>query len=454
MKSLIEPARETPVADEVDLCVVGGSCTGVFAAVAAARQGLRVALVEHHGFFGGVATARMVNVWHSLFTEDGARQIVAGLSVELMERLKARDAVMDRGHHPHYQFAFNSAELILELDRLVTPHPAIRPFLHSRCVAAALRAPGEIDAIIVEDIGGRRAIRARAFIDASGDCALLRQAGLPVVKSAMLQPPTTAFLLQGHERLLAANPGLKLHESVFDKKFPEALPPGFCWTAAIPGARDVSCVFGTRVHGADCSDPDQLTRAEIEGRRQVRAISELIRHRLAGGRDTAVLALPACTGIRETYRGQCQHTLTEDEVLRGRRFGDAVANSSYRVDLHLADRGGNVFRYLDGREEIVVPGQPREHRRWRAEQAENPTFYQVPYRALLPLGARNVIAAGRTIGTDPGAYGATRVMITCNQTGEAAGLAVALALRGDTTVAEVAPEKLRRLLAETGSIVA
>ena len=76
MNLLHEPARDVPVAWEGDLCVLGGSCTGVFAAVAAARRGLKVALVEMNGFFGGVATAGLVNIWHSVMSTDGARTVI------------------------------------------------------------------------------------------------------------------------------------------------------------------------------------------------------------------------------------------------------------------------------------------------------------------------------------------------------------------------------------------
>jgi len=91
-----EPARDVPVVHDCDVCVIGGSCTGVFAAVAAARLGAKVALVELNGFFGGVATASLVNIWHSLKDRSGKEQIIAGLTSEVIERLERRDAVVRR----------------------------------------------------------------------------------------------------------------------------------------------------------------------------------------------------------------------------------------------------------------------------------------------------------------------------------------------------------------------
>ena len=133
MDTIREAPRETPVAADVDVCVVGGSCTGVFAAVAAARLGAKVALVELNGFFGGVATASMVNVWHSLHDTTGQRQIIGGLTAEVIERLDRRDAVLH--HDPRNRskgVELNSEVLKLELDVLVTERRATESWCNPR----------------------------------------------------------------------------------------------------------------------------------------------------------------------------------------------------------------------------------------------------------------------------------------------------------------------------------
>ncbi len=109
-----EPARHVPVVDDCDLCVIGGGSTGVFAAVSAARLGARVALVENPGLFGGVATASLVNIWHSVFDTADKRQIIGGLTTEVMDRLKNRDAVIVSRPTVSRHFVFNSAELTIE----------------------------------------------------------------------------------------------------------------------------------------------------------------------------------------------------------------------------------------------------------------------------------------------------------------------------------------------------
>ena len=448
---LREEARETPVVAECDLCVIGGSCTGVFAAVAAARMGAKVALVENLGYFGGVATASLVNIWHSIFDTSGQRQIIGGLTTEIVERLKRRDAVHVHQPSSSRYFVFNSAELAIELDEVVR-EASVQPFLHTRFVAPILH-DGRIAAAVIEDKTGRRAIRAKYFIDASGDGDLVARAGLPLRSDSEIQPPTTCAILLGLDEVARQNKGFNLGAAVFDPNHAGALENGFLWSAEVPGIPGARMVAGTRVHGADCSDAAQLTRAEMEGRRQVRAICDIVRQNFAGGEAIGLATLPARIGIRESRHAQCLHTLTEAEVLGGTRFPDAIANGTYRVDVHFPDRPGLVFRYLDGREEYVEPGKPTKRGRWREETAENPTFYQIPYASLVPREARNVLVAGRLVDADRGAFGAVRVMVNCNQTGQAAGIAVAIALNRGKDMAEVAPQELRKTLKDQGAVV-
>ncbi len=260
------------------------------------------------------------------------------------------------------------------------------------------------------------------------------------------------FILCGLDEISGATRGSTFSRTVIDPNIPGALANGFLWQAEVPGIPGARMVAGTRVHGADCSEADQLTRAEIEGRRQVRAICDIVRNHVAGGESIGLAALPARIGIRESRHADCLHTLTEAEVLTGKRFPDAIANGTYRVDIHYPDRPGLVFRYLDGTEEYVCPGQPTKRSRWRDPLAEDPSFYQIPYASLVPRGSKNVLVAGRLLDADRGAFGAARVMVNCNQMGQAAGTAAALAMRESAEVGELSVETLRKTLQEQGAI--
>lgn len=442
---LHEPAREIPVLGEYDLCVLGGSCTGLFAAIRAARLGLRVAVIERMGCFGGVATLSLVNVWHSPLDEVFEKPIFSGLSLEVIARLKKRGSVTDRPHSPHYAWAFNSAELQIELDEMVREN-AITPWLHTALTAPYLEN-GRLTAVVVETKSGRGAIQARFFIDATGDGDLCHRLGLATYRPAHRQPSTTCALFSGWDSLEGTD-----WQKLVREHGPEfGLPEGFAWGTHVPGS-PLYMLAGTRVY-EDCSEAEGFTRAEMEGRRQVRAIRDLLQ-RHAPQAALTLQALPARIGIRETRHVSCLHQLTGEEVLHGRRFSDAIANGSYRVDIHHDNKPGLTFRYLDGRESYVRPGHPSVEGRWRPVSAENPTFYQIPYRSLVPQGPHgNLLAAGRFIDADEQAHAAIRVMVNMNQTGEAAGTAAYLALKTGRTAATVDPVLLRRTLAEGGSLM-
>jgi flavin-dependent dehydrogenase len=194
MDTIREPARDVSVVHETDVCVVGGSCTGVFAAVRAARLGMRVAIIEKQNCFGGVATAGDVNIWHSLHDTVANKQIIAGLTLEVIERLRKRGAVNMTGS-AESAYVLNTEELKIELDELVTEN-SITPFLHTFYVAPAIEN-GALQAVIVENKNGRQAIRARCYIDATGDADLALHLGLPSYRPETLQPPTTCAKIEG-----------------------------------------------------------------------------------------------------------------------------------------------------------------------------------------------------------------------------------------------------------------
>jgi hypothetical protein len=446
-----EEAREVPVAAEVDVCIIGGGCTGVFAAVAAARLGARVALVENQGFFGGVATAGLVNIWHSMADTTGQTTTIAGLSREVVERLAKRRGVTFSDPKVWYGSFFLNTELLkLELDALVT-ETKVRPFLHARFCAPVLR-DGRPVAAVIEDKTGRRAISAAFFVDASGDGDFVHRAGFECYTRSRLQPPTVCAILRGLREIKTRHPDFEIGKVAFDERYPNALRHGFLWHADVPGAGDERLVVGTRVFGADCSDADQLTAAELEGRRQVRAICDIVREHFQGPEGQPLVTVAPQIGIRETRHARCLHPLAEADLLGGRRFPDAIANGVYPVDVHHPDKPGITLRFLDGREVYSAPGVYQESR-WLPEGQPAATFYQIPYRTLVPRGATNALVAGRVLDADPGAFGAVRVMVNCNQTGEAAGTACVLALQNGCSVAQVDPAALRATLSRQGSAV-
>lgn len=442
----MEEARQISVIAQADVCVLGGSCTGVFAAVRAARLGLKVVIVEWHNCFGGVATNSLVNVWHSLNNTDQTRQVISGLTEEVLERLEKRNAVLR-----HKQvYMLNTEELKIELDQLVL-ESRIKPYLHTMFTAPYVKDE-ELIGVIVENKDGRGIILADVFIDATGDADLAHRLGMETYVSNRLQPGTTCVKLSGLSKI--AQSGKSFGQLYLEHRNEFNLPESFAWTGNIPGeSYDIRMLASTRV-SANLSSADSLTMGEIEGRRQVRATIDLLKAHCENV-DPVILSLPSRIGIRETRHVRCQHHINGEELLYGTRYPDAIANGTYPSDLHHTDQSGITFRYLNGEQRLSRPGRESVVSHWREPLEEDPTFYQIPYRAMVPQDSRypNVIVAGRMIDADMIAHAAIRVMVNMNQTGEAAGTAAYLALTQGISFADVDPQQLRQQLSAGGSTI-
>jgi hypothetical protein len=444
---ITEAAKTVPVIAQADLCVIGGSCTGVCAAVRAARLGLKVIIVEAQSCFGGVATNAMVNIWHSLRDTDCQEQIIAGLTEEIIQLLQQRNAVEEKMSRGQEYYVLNTEELKIELDQLVLQHD-ITPMLHTRFVEAYVNPQnGELEGIFVENKDGRGAILAKTFIDASGDGDLAARLGLETRFSAHLQPGTTCAKISNIDEV-------SYFEQLYrDQREAYQLPETFIWHSQVPGEERLFMLAASRV-SFDMSKAQQLAQGEIEGRRQVRAIMDMIRAAQPEVKINLV-QLPSCIGVRETRHVNCHHRILGTQLMSGERYPDAIANGTYPSDVHHAGRSGITFRYLDGRESLARPGHPNEERRWREPLEAEPRFYQIPYRSMLPAHSPypNLIVAGRMIDADEMAHGAVRVMVNLNQVGEAAGVAAYLALHQGCGFEQVAAQELRRELKKGGSAV-
>jgi len=209
------------VIDEADICVVGGSCTGVFAAIRASRLGAKVIIIEKQNAFGGVATNALVNVWHSLLDTGFKRQIIAGLTSEVMDRLSIRDAVVTYDKNSSRGFTFNAQELKIELDELILESD-VRPFLHTLFSEPYIDKNGKLAGIIIDNKSGRGIIKARYFIDATGDGDLCERLGLESYTRDLLQPPTACAHYEGWNSIRFTSL-FREHHKEFD------IPEGFVW---------------------------------------------------------------------------------------------------------------------------------------------------------------------------------------------------------------------------------
>ena len=449
MKEILIPAEKLPVKEEADICVIGGSCTGVFAAVRAARLGAKVVLLERQNRFGGVATCGLVCMWHSLFDITGEKQIIGGLTFETMERLEKRNAIANfRDGHGSRHLAFNAEELTLELDELVLEQKTIRPLLNTSYSRPVLDGEGRILGVIAENKSGRFLVEAKVFIDASGDGLLCRDAGVPMTRPLHPQPPTACARIENFRRMKDLNFKELVEQN--RSRYPD-LPCGYFWGCDIPGSEHIYMLAATRIMNCDCMDADEITKAELESRRQLRALTELFRQTYP---DAAVSlqALPSAIGIRESCHITSLRRLKGAEMLANRKDPDTIGRGTYPVDIHSNTDDSISFQHLTGERKTYRSSTLIREDRWLPEGEVLP-YYRIPLSCLIPSNSRNLIAAGRMLDADPEAFGAVRVMVNLNQCGEAAGVAAWCALQNQTDLPNVDAGEVRRLLNAGGSLV-
>ena len=435
-------AEGLPIAGEFDLVVAGGSSTGVCAAVTAARAGLNVALVEYNAFFGGMATAGLVPVWHSLWSTDGKTQIIRGITEEIerymLERGEAQLSENTRTD-PSVGCYLNVAALQLSLDRLVRKAKTVTPFLKAHVVAAEKDRAGHLTGVVIEDKSGRRVIRGKWFIDATGDADLAVRAGFEtyVLPKCDLQAHTLCAIVSGWKEMERRYAGNFSLGALLGPKGAAGLRHVFGWTAPVIGAPELTFLAATRVANCDPSVAQDLTDGLLDARRQIgRIVDAANRHfPLEGGRRLALVTVAPDLGVRESRHIKAKYRVTEEDILMGRRFEDCAAKGSYRVDIH--EGAGITFKYLNGeRHRMVVDADGKvswTKDYWRLDKMTRPTWYEMPLRALMPERAENLICAGRMVDCERGAYGALRVMVNCNQMGEAAARHVAGMLKPAVT---------------------
>ncbi|WP_269499289.1 FAD-dependent oxidoreductase [Castellaniella sp. S9] len=424
--SITEPARQTPVIDEVDVLVLGGGPAGLAAAASAARCGARTLLVERYGFLGGMGTAAGVTNFCGLHANVHGviRRVVQGVGAELLERIDALGGL----NAPHLLFgarmaaqAYDTAAYKVAADELLAASGA-RVLLHAWVAGVLMRDTERLDAIVVETKSGRAAIRAQYFIDCTGDGDVAAFAGVPYEKGAdgeAMMYPSTMMRIGGVDPVRAGEAwrhvagrmqAAQARGETFTRQGP-ILRPQKNPTEWRANVTQLARADGGPVDGTDAW---QLSAAEGEGRRQAAHFLGFLRRDMPGFEDAYLLDLPPQLGIRETRRIVGDYVLSEDDVLQCASFDDTVGVNGWPVEEHAAGRV--EWRWPHGTQDA-------------AGRAASRGYNHLPWRMLLPRGMDNLLVAGRCASMTHGGQSAARVSGACFVMGQAAGTGSALALR-------------------------
>jgi hypothetical protein len=426
------PSERIEVSEELDLLVAGGGSAGTLAAVSAARLGLRTALVEEMPFLGGMSTGGCVGTFCGFYMKQTSGEVaplVGGLPLEVARTLLERNHAI--GPIPYETTAvlpYVPWGVKLLLEELVRAEPKLHLRLHARLTHALVEGD-EIQGVVVQAGARRIALRARVYVDASGDAELARLAGAETLTGEVPQYPSMMFTMQNADvgKAIASLPGLP---EILAQRFEiDGLPrkSGNLIPTGRPGEVIVALsrleLEGRPVDGAE---EEELTWAELEGRAQAARLAEFLSERVPGFSEAFLADCAPRLGIRETRKIAGEYVLREEDVLGERKFDDGIGRCAWPIESHM--RGGETrWRFLE-------PG----------------AWYTLPYRCLVPKPLKNLLVAGRCLSAESAAFASARVIGPCMLAGQAVAAAARLMHERDTTAAGVDVDELRAQLAALG----
>jgi len=439
-----------------EVIVAGGGPAGVCAAIAAARAGAKVLLVEQYGQLGGMSTMGSVLPWMTFHDKQGF-QTIRGIAEEIVQRLIKIGR--SRGHVPDTMGETSTItpfdpEALKALLAQMCREAGVELLFHTFLFKVETKGRA-IKALYAANKDGEICFEAECFIDATGDADLAALSGCAYEKGraedGMMQPVTMNFSMANVDfekirQYMVENPKDFHFNTQLDQldELPNSVSGFFSkWEQGkremglnierdrllfFRGYRDdIAAVNTTRVIGIDGTRAEDLTRADIEGREQAMAVAELLTRYVPGFENAYILSTGAVIGVRETRRILGRYVMTREDLVAGRMFRDTIAVNAYTIDVHQPDGAGFI--------QYEVPA------------------YGISYKALLPVELDNLAVAGRSVSTTREAQGSVRTTPSCMAMGQAAGTAAALAVKSSRILADVDIARLQNTLRENGAYV-
>lgn len=427
----------------VDVCVAGSGSAGSVAAIAAARAGASVLLVEKLPFLGGTSTA-VLDTFYGFYTPGRrSRKVVGGIADDVVAGLRRLGPVVER---PNTYGAGTGVTYLPEHLKAVwedlVATAGARILLHAFVQDADVR-DGQLQSITIATKAGLRRVEAGVFVDATGDADVCHFSGFGYELAGDLEPAqtlTTTFRMANvdHARRRTVS------KAAFHELMAEAAESGAYGLPRREGSDHITPVEGvtatimTRIESVgrdvaggviNATDPELLTRAEMDGRRQALEYVRFLVDRVPGYERASLVALATQIGVRETRRVYGDHRLTRDDVLAARRFDDVIGLCGAPIEDHHAG-ADTAWHYLpDG--EVV----------------------DIPFRSLVVRDATNVLVAGRCFSATHDAHASVRSMAQCMAMGQAAGTAAALSIERGKSPRDIATSVLQARLRAGGAIL-
>ena len=434
--------RTIPIRHEVDVFVAGGGPAGFAAALVAARQGRRVYVAEGTACFGGMGTSGLVPAFMQF--GDGEHFDAGGVGREIYDRLWDMDAAGPRDKRDFGCCRLSiRVEALKRLYDLIAEASGLDFTFHTQLIAVE-GTDGCATHAFCFGKSGLFAVRAKLFVDGTGDGDLAAWAGAPFAKGdeeGRMMPGTLCSLWADvdwdtvHKSGLGAG-GARLKEAFLDEVFSvedRHLSGMWCVGEHVGGGN-----IG-HTYDVDGTDERSLTKALVRGRKRMVEYERYYKEYMKGFEKMELVGTGALLGLRETRRILGDYVLSLKDFKSRAVFDDEIGRYCYPVDIHASSPDEEAFDQFE-----------EEFRNLRYEKGES---YGIPYRILTPLGLDNVLVAGRCVSSDRYILGSIRVMPGCYITGQAAGMAAAMAVEKNTSTRGIDVKELQERLKELGAFL-